>query len=300
MILMLGMAGSASSQKCGLQYGHFEPDQDLFLYGDKVNVRSTPSTSGAVVSNLPAGHPIMIDQADDATFAMGGYSTNWYRVVYKESGQDKAGYVWGGLISMATAELENPGAANDQFVCSISSWSQEKNFVMTARVIRGGKILTSLDFEPISSGFFDAGVFGHGVCVTVDGNHGFKGVRNVIRLEFNYEACGYENGEIFILWDGSKLTWLGKASTVVEGGVFAYTYELFFPDDPVSGSPGILKVLQTYEEYYYPEGDQQLSDVANLVILEDGSMMIMEKTLKSFSWDGTKVTVLPEKEIIDK
>lgn len=266
-------------ENCPYAYGEFMNENTVFLFGDKVNVRAEPNTTAAVVSNKPIGSEVQVLSKSDKTFAMGGYTTNWYLVTYVENGKTLNGFVWGGLISLASTEIPRSDGPADQMVYGISGWSNEKDFTSTLRIVRDGKLLTSLDFDPISSGFFDAGVFGHSVCVKIDDAHGFKGIKNVIRLNFEYAACGYENGEILLLWDGVKLSYLAKASQVVEAGIFSYTYTLIFPDDP-EGKPNTLQIIQEYIETEY--------------VGETENILSHEITTKKFNWDGLKVVEAAE------
>jgi hypothetical protein len=279
-MLLMGLVLMTFGQaNCPFSYGEFGAASNAFLFGDKVNVRAQPNTTAAIISNKPIGSAIQVIEKSDQTFAMGGYTTNWYKVSFMDGETSKSGYVWGGLISMATTTLPRGEEKADQLVYGITGWLGEFNFNSTLRIVRDGKVLTSLDFDPISSGFFDVGVFGHGVCVTVDDGRGFKGIKNVIRLEFIYEACGYENGEIFILWDGIKLTYLAKASAVSEAGIFSYTYDLVFPDMP-EGKPNTLGIIQDYIGWG-ESGD-------SLIVAEE------EITTKQFTWDGVNVKALEE------
>lgn len=268
-----------AQQNCPFHYGSFAMETSASLFGDKVNVRATPSTGAAVVANLNIGTLVYITELSEKKFTMGGYTTNWYNVNFDNNGKRESGYVWGGLISLVSADLPVSANNSDKLVYGITSWTQENDFISTARIVRDGKVLTSIDFDPISTGFFDAGVFGHSVCIAIDGNHGFKGIKNVIRIEYIYEACGYSNGEVFLLWDGSRLVYFTKATRVSEAGIFHYGYELVFPDEP-NGSADILKIIQTSEEY--EESGDSLR-VAN-----------REVTEKKFQWDGAKVITLPE------
>ncbi len=280
LLFLSGLVTTLNAQvDCPFRYGEFSSESEVYLFGDKVNVRAEPNTTSAIVSNKPIGSEVQVLSKSDKTFTMGGYTTNWYLVTFVENGKTLNGFVWGGLISLVTTDIPRTEDSYDQLVYGITGWSNEKEFTSTVRIVRDGKVLTSIDFEPISSGFFDAGVFGHNVCIRIDDGHGFKGIKNVIRIEFGYEACGYENGEILLLWDGTKLTYLAKASQVVEAGVFAYTYDLIFPDQP-EGKANTLQVVQEYIESEY-EGETE-------------KVLNHEITYKDFSWNGITVTALPE------
>lgn len=278
-LCLLTFTLQAQEQNCPFRYGEFSPESAVNFFGDKVNVRVEPSTSSALVAQKSIGSAVTVVEKSDATFTMGGYTANWYKVYFVEDQTYLSGYVYGGLLSMVTAELPRAEGKADLLLYGITSWSTEKDFMSTVRIVRDGQLLTTLDFPPISSGFFDAGVFGHGVCIAIDGNHGFKGIKNIIRISYTYEACGYENGEIFLLWDGANLTYLAKASQVTEAGVFSYTYELIFPDTE-GGVPNTLKIIQ---EFIETESSGDIEKVTN-----------HEITTKPFVWDGIKVTALPE------
>lgn len=277
--IIYSCGAKAQTQECPFNYGHFTTESDVFLFGDKVNVRQSPSVQSALIGQKGIGTPVTVVEQSDEQFTLGGYSTNWYKISYTEGPEMFTGYVYGGLLSMVTGALPREDGGTDQLLYSITSWSKEKEFTSTVRIVRDGVLLTSLDFPPIASGFFDAGVFGHGVCLSIENSHGFKGIRNVIRLQYIYEACGYENGEILLLWDGSKLTYLAKASQVVEAGVFHYSYTLTFPDEE-GGKPNTLKIVQEMVETEWEgESEKVSSDVL---------------TLKTFVWDGNAVNEMPE------
>lgn len=278
MFLLTGMLW-AQEQECPFMYGEYKPESFVTLFGDKVNIRKEASTQAELVTQLSIGSQVSIVEKSEKTYTMGGYTTNWYKVNITGEQANHTGYIWGGLLSMVTTDIPRAEGGSDKLVYGFTSWSKEKDFITTIRIIRDGKVLTSLDFEPISSGFHDAGVFGHGVCIKIDGNHGFKGIKNVIRLEYIYEACGYENGEIFLLWDGVKLTYLAKASMVVEAGIFAYTYDLIFPDMP-GGKPNTMQINQ---EFIETEWNDETEKITN-----------HEITRKKFVWDGLSVSIMPE------
>ena len=288
---------SLAQVDCDFNYGEFKVDRTVCLFGDKVNVRSKPSTTATVVANLPIGTEVTIVEKTDVTFTIGGYNTNWYYVKFLDKGEEKTGYVWGGLISMASIKIPNPGAADDLFVCSITSWTAQTNFTMTGRLVRNGQVIHTIDFEPISMGFFDPGEYHHCVCIGVSDGHGFKGVKNIVSLEFVYGACGYENGKILLFWDGSKLYYAGKASAVFEAGVFNYFYSIVYPDDEKNGLSNILKIVQTYEEYVASPDDPVPSDTTGMITDESGWILKREVTLKQYHWDGSKMIALPEEKV---
>lgn len=270
---------SYAQQDCTFESGKFRTNVEANLFGDKVNVREKPSVDAGTIVNLSIGTPVLLMSKAESVYDENGYSTNWYEVKIAYGGSEKTGYVWGGLISLGSAEIQNAPGKDDLFVYGITSWSADNGFMSTARIIREGKVINNLEFRPISMGFFDPGVFGHTVCVKADNGHGFSNIKNVIRISFSYAACGYENGEILLFWDGAKLQYAAKASALGEAGIFNYTYKIIFPDEP-EGHENKLMIEQTMTEY---------GEVNDSIYTKS-----REVTLKNYKWDGVKIITLPE------
>ena len=270
---------SLAQSNCPFRGGKFDTGVEANLFGDKVNVREKPAKDALVIANLTIGTPVSIIENTETEYAMNGFGSDWYKVSFDYNNDQKTGYIWGGLISMASAEIPFGNGPPDMLVYSITSWDVNKSFNSTLRIVRNGKMINSLDFKPISTGFFEPGVFGHSVCVSVMGNRGFTGVKNIISVSYTYAACGYENGEILLFWNGSQLIYAAKASMVSEAGVFHYDYEISYPDDK-EGKKDLLMITQTLTQYNEVKGDYVESQ--------------KEVTLHSFRWDGSSITELPE------
>lgn len=73
------------------------------FFGDKVNVRESPSVKAKVVKNCRIGSPLKVLKKMAKYEEFGGFVDHWYKVKIGNT----IGYVWGGLLSDATFSLGN-------------------------------------------------------------------------------------------------------------------------------------------------------------------------------------------------
>lgn len=236
-------------------YGKFNESTDVLLLGDNVNIRNSPSLNSKVVANLPIAHPLTIIENSEEKLTLNGFKSAWYKVSFKHNGKMMNGYVWGGLISMCSFTLPN----NDIFLYGINKNVKEKGYESVAKLVRGGKIISSIKFRPIGGEFFDNGDYGHSVGGQILTNKGFSNVKNIFSISFTYEACGFANGEIYLFWDGKKLTYGVEAITVSEAGVFHVTTNLIFPEDEKGISEKLI-VIETVENFNEDKDEYELSE----------------------------------------
>lgn len=286
VLVLLASPGRAQDLpfECGFEFGTFKEGSKVFFFDQKVPIHSAPSPESAIIGHAGIGTPATIAGRTEESVIRGGARNYWYQVQYQDKDSIITGFVWGAQLSMVTQRL--PGATHtDLLLYGCPVWSTADGFTSTALVLRDGRIISRLTFEPIASGFFDAGVFGHSVCAGIDTPHGFRGVECLVRLIFEYPACGYENGEIFLLWTGEKLYYLAKGSGVSEAGVFRYTYQTVFPDDS-GGESNTLQILQEMTEYEWVDDQEKITS--------------HERRMKRFVWDGERVNEYPEEILPEK
>ncbi len=264
--------------ECGFEFGRFNDSSRVFLFEDKVPLRSGPGASEGIISYAKIGTPALILSGCKAPTTQSDARNYWYRLVFIRNDSTFDGFVWGGHIAMLAQRLTSANRT-DLLLYGIPEWDPEKGFSSTAKVLRNGQLISKLDFAPIAAGFFDAGIFGHSVCADLDFAHGFSGIASIVRLIFEYPACGYENGEIFLLWSGEKLSYLAKASKISEAGAFRYTYQLVFPDQD-GGESNTLIIRQEMTEYEWRDEQEFITRA--------------EMNIRRFHWDGESVLELPE------
>jgi len=71
------------------------------FFGDRVNVRKSPSIKAKVVKNCRIGSPLKVLKKMVKYEEFGGYVDHWYKVKIGNT----IGYVWGGLLSDVTLSL---------------------------------------------------------------------------------------------------------------------------------------------------------------------------------------------------
>lgn len=254
-------------------YGQFVQGSNVYLFGDNVNVRETPSIDAKIVKTLPITYPLEIIGRSETMYTLNDYTTHWYNVRFEYEGEEVTGYVWGGLISIVSYPLGSNG--NEWFLFGINRFDEEMGFWGQGRIVKDGKIVSKPDFEIIDGKDSEMGNYGHSISGFILDNAGFANLENIIILSFTYEACGYTNGSIFLFWTGKKLIYGVKGTSVSEAGVFQNYFDIYFPDQ-VDGSPDYLILIESHDEY-----------------INDRYQPI-ERTVWLYYWDGQKLKQVME------
>ena len=242
---LLVVASPTTVRDDSFRLGAFENGAAVRLAGDRVNIRSTPSLSGAVVATLPIGTPLRISAKSDASTVIDRLKAPWYGVSFRHGGKEKTGFVWGGLLSVASLDLKGPGG--DGIILTGLSVTPEKRLTCRVVLLRGGTIAGKAEFEPPGL-LNEDGTYDYSVTGEIQGGRGLKGVARVIALTFNYPACGYPFGTAYVMHDGTGLHFGVTTLSVVEAGVFHVTSSAVFPDEK-EGVKDSVVVVTTHEDF---------------------------------------------------
>lgn len=195
--------------------------------GDNSRVRRAPDMEkGEIVDTLSAGSYVTISGKTEKSMKVNGYSEYWYRVKYKRNSKDYEGYIWGGLLSITYISM-----GDRLFLTGIKKYNEENGYTAECRLVVGGRIISSVEFQPhyLPDGS-DNGFYQYSSTIEVKGSSALDGIENIIKINFNYGACGYPYGDIWLGYGNGKLYFIGKNSSVAEGGVFHSDEKFIFPD----------------------------------------------------------------------
>lgn len=227
------------------QLGTFQNGSIVRLSADRVNIRSTPSLSGSVIATLPIGTKLRINSKSDASSTIDRLTAPWYGVSFGDKSAEKKGFVWGGLLSVASLDLR--GTGKEELILAGLAVTPDKSITCRAILLRGGTVSGKVEFDP--PGLLNQdGTYDYSVTGELYGGRGLKGVANVIALSFNYPACGYPFGTVLIIYDGKALYNGVKTLSMVEAGVFHVISKPVFPDE-MEGVKDRVVIVTTHEEF---------------------------------------------------
>ena len=215
--------------------GNFQKADVVQLFADAVNLREAPNTRSKVVAKLPMGTPVTIQGEPGGEFEVNGLTSDWYSVVTSVDGKAIAGYVWGGFLSLGSVAW-NEGGRDLKLLVGITA-HEKFVFKAEARVVSGNTILAKASFPLTCTDMGGSKKYGYGIELTPFEAFRFTGMTRTFGLHMFYEACGYENGQRLLFWDGRKLLVGPLASSVSEAGVFRVTSEFIFPETPPGKDP---------------------------------------------------------------
>ncbi len=174
------------------------PNDTVAIFGDKINVRSQPSTDASTVTQLTAGQEVIITEVSTQTSTLNGVTLPWYKIQWNNG--KSSGFVWGGLLSIMP-----PAATGDtRFVAGVLKSVKKTaddipEYSFEIRAVRNGAVSSKVATTIQSEG----SVYLRQI---EQGARGLKGYTSLMILSIGYEACGYPWHEWYVLWNGSQLS----------------------------------------------------------------------------------------------
>jgi hypothetical protein len=236
-------------------YGKYAPDSLAYVFGTDVPLRAAPSPTARTVQLLSnADPPVTILKQEEATYrSTDGYRDYWYRVRLNTSGEGAAvveGYVWGGSLAKAVVDDDLDGDGDPERVL-IGVYAPKRasgketgalaNRLAEARVVKAGKVIGSVAFPTIEMP--DSDRFAYTLTADALGGKGLGSGARVLRVGFEYEACDYPNGQVYLVWSGGRLRNVLKTEqSSHETG--SYEEKAIFPGDK-GGRPGQVTIVET-------------------------------------------------------
>lgn len=242
LVLILLPVFSFSQGDSVFVMGVFQNNSTVHLFGDRANIRQSPSLNDKnIVAVLPIGTPVTILANAQNMTTLNGLKNTWYKIQFQDKGQSKTGFVWGGLLSMASVKL----APDLLMLTGITSYKD--GYQGEIRLVSKEKITQKVSYQPFS--FDSDGFYNYSLIPKSLGSMGLTGTKNLVSLEFQYPACGYPNGFLYFPFDGAKLYAPLKTQSVSEGGVFHVLEVATFPSDHKQAN----KVIITLDESDFDE-----------------------------------------------
>lgn len=221
----------------GGTFGVFEKGAVAYTLATDVNLRETATTDGKVITTIPIGTAVKIEEQLEKTFKKNGFTAPWHKISYTENGTKKTGYVWGGMLTQAIVRTKQTDGTI--FLLGMTNLNAEKmHATLQIRAARNGKEVAKMEFA--SRATFEPN--GMSIrCISL-GTAGFTaGVADALLFEVGYQACSYTQSERLLIWDGTLLHDGYEATTTADGGVFAESNEMIFPNEK-DGKPQAIVV----------------------------------------------------------
>ncbi len=190
--------------------------------GDKVNLRSAPSTNAKIIGQLPKYTVIQEIEQQQKRETINDEENYWYKIKW----QGKDGYIWGSFISSPLMHIYDNDDRNTTYLLC-----QNGLFVLRKRkIVAHCKFKWAVNDETLHS-FGDLG-FGSGY--------------DFVAIESIAHSCGEWGGDTYYLWDGKNIKRFCSSGGVGDGGL-SDGEEYTFPSES-GGIPGkLIKYSYAYE-----------------------------------------------------
>lgn len=206
----------------------FQKDQTYFTLVSDANIREKPGTQASVLTKLPIGTPVKIEAVTTDSLTIRGVRMPWLQVSFIENGSLKKGYIWGGF--MATASIRTPDEEGYEnrgvlYLAGVAAYDVNKHqLTAQVRVALKGKELAKTEFTTNGDlGYYPAFEVRFG---------DFSNVKAVLKLDYQYDACGYPSGDNLIFWQSNnQLTKVLETSSVSDAGAFYDSEAYILPNE---------------------------------------------------------------------
>jgi hypothetical protein len=236
------------------------------------NLREKPNTQSNVLTKLPIGTPVTVEEATTDSLSLRGVKLPWLKVQCQPKGAAVvSGYIWGGFMALAsiqTPDQEYEANRNVLYLTGVAAYDEAKHgLTVQVRVALDGKELAKTEFTtngdlsyyPSFDVIYDS----------------FKDVNAIISVNYYYPACGYPSGNNLLFWQkNNQLTKVLETSSVSEAGLFYDSEDYILPSQKGGIGDHIL-VVKDQSEFE-----------------EKGQDFVRTKQtykLSLFKWTGTKL-----------
>ena len=206
----------------------FEPGQIVYLFGDQVQLRESPTTDAKVLKTLPIGSHMSVIKRHDNSWRYKGMDHPYYKVDYKGT----EGYVLGGLLALEKLTINGIdhyfGRAQVGGVSQLVIRSLKAEGGFSEKAIRLG-----------NDHFY----------LNMLGTKGLTGIDGMVWVDYVADACGVEGGGIYLFQQQGRLHTVARLSQVHDAGAYFISEAFIFPDD-AHGVAGKIRYKKEVGEYF--------------------------------------------------
>ena len=207
----------------------FKIDQIVYLFGDNVKLRNSPSVDSDVVKLLTIGEPLRIIEKSSESFVYNGINSPWYKVEHN----NQQGYVVGGLISIVEKKGDNV-----RFLFT-TEMVEEKLYIITRALVN-----SKTEYFENKSEFLGSN---YGFKINLYNNRGLKSIDNILFINYLPESCGANSGGYYLFLDSNNLYKVIDVFSSADIG-FWESENLIFPND-LKGEEDKIIYFQEHGQY---------------------------------------------------
>ncbi len=244
-------------------YGDFSGATAVF---QEMRLFQEPDTLSTVLCTVLPGTEIEILENTNQDYEKYNLITEWYRISCESDGIQYTGYS-PSLYFACTCQTLSSG---DVFLFGLSGYNPDTYSVSgMARIVTDGCVVQEAEVNPQQDYWGPGNRYGYTVDSRLQDVTGFSDLNDIVIIFFIYEACGYENRDLPVFWNGENLFCAEYASSMSEAGIFHVNQKHIFPSDH-GGIENTLMIHGSEEEW-----DEEV----------DGYVLIGE-TDESYVWTG--------------
>jgi hypothetical protein len=220
-------------------YNGFAKGDTIYAFSDNIPMFSGPNTMSKLVSEVGLNQLMTIASEREQDFSVEYNPNEFLHVSYK----GKKGFIQRKHLA-AKQLIHSPSNTVMLFQFALNA---EHRYDMQYREYNKSDLVQSAVLP----------LYGFSCDVYLEGTHGLDSVTAFLVVDHLAEACGENGGNDYYVWNPRELALMAELWEVGDGGVYALTERLIFPNDP--GGIQDKVIFESEEENVYDEDTEWIS-----------------------------------------
>lgn len=226
----------------------FLPGNKYYTLVTDANLREKPGTQSNVLTKLPIGTQVTVEEVTTDSFMLRGVKMPWLKVRCQPAGAATvSGYIWAGFMALAYIQTPDEEYALNRgvlYLTGVAAYNEATHqLTVQVRIALAGKELSKAEFTTGGDIFYYPEFTLH--------FEPFNKVKAVLSVNYAFPACGYVSGDNLLFWqENNQLIKVLETNSVSEAGLFYESEEYLLPSQ--RGGIGdhvlVIKDSSSFEE----------------------------------------------------
>ncbi len=209
-------------------YSKYRENGSYYIYTDTANVYTQPDFNSEVIRQYFIGDSVSLFHVGE-NLTKDYKTAPWCEVVFKAGNAMKKGYMWTGYLSPLKLS-----EGNVRFVYSLDLKKGGTEPLFTLKAVKEHNIVSTTTYIMHN---VEATQRAHDAKIKKP--RGLSEFKKMLYFDYSGEACAVPEYQIYVGWDGEKLSPLPLLTFVSDAGAGYYTEKYIFPLDK-KGRPGMI------------------------------------------------------------
>lgn len=270
-LLMAVATATAQYDYFAYENGRFQSDMTVYVFAEQCALKERPALASKDVMPLAHGDKLLVYNFEWVESVRDGVKQYWYHVEYRNDTLVTSGYICGHDLALGALNFQID-YKRDLLLFQITSYRDMQPYTLTAKVIRDGKTLKTLE-HPFIDFHLNPAYPDFSISVQKNIQAGIDEKSEVAEISYIHTLTEFPVGTLYLIWNGEHLGALCETMYLKDPGLLEYESYLVYPGRE-GVQPGTVQKVEVIREYHE----------------EEEAYLETERIITLYQWDGEKVT----------